>query len=100
MIVYEGNFRDDKYDGWGRTANFSGEFRDGFYDGYGVYSSGKIYYEGFFTRGLFNGEGIYFTGENMSPFHPVRNINTFLTDSMKNNLDIMEKYKIDEIYLG
>jgi len=31
----------------------------------------------------------------MSPFHPVRNINTFLTDSMKNNLDIMERYQID-----
>lgn len=23
-IVYEGTFRDDKYDGWGRTSNYSG----------------------------------------------------------------------------
>lgn len=36
----------------------------------------------------------------MTSFHPVKNINTFLTDGLKNNLDIMEKHTIDEIYIG
>ena len=36
----------------------------------------------------------------MTAFHPVKNINSFLTDGLKNNLDIMEKYHIDEIYVG
>jgi len=36
----------------------------------------------------------------MTTFHPVKNINTFLTDSLKNNLDIMDKHNIDEIYIG
>ena len=36
----------------------------------------------------------------MNPFYPVRNINSFLNEGLKNNLDIMEKYKIDEMYLG
>lgn len=36
----------------------------------------------------------------MKTFHPVKNINTFLTEGLKNNLDIMDKYLMDEIYLG
>ena len=36
----------------------------------------------------------------MINFHPVKNINTFLTEGLKGNLEIMEKYKIDEIYIG
>ena len=93
-------FRDDKYDGWGRSDCYTGEYRDGLYDGYGVFSTGKLYYEGFFQRGQFSGEGIHFTGSEMINFHPVKNINTFLTEGLKGNLEIMEKYKIDEIYIG
>lgn len=36
----------------------------------------------------------------MITFHPVKNINTFLTDGTKNGMDIMQRYRIDEIYLG
>lgn len=36
----------------------------------------------------------------MKGFHPVKNINSFLTEGLKNNLDIMDRYLIDEIYLG
>ena len=36
----------------------------------------------------------------MEVFHPVKNIIDFLMEGMKNNMDIFQKFKIDEIYLG
>ena len=99
-ICFEGYFRDDKYDGWGRTSVYSGQYREGVYDGFGIYSTNSVYYEGFFSRGAFSGEGIHFTGEQMISFHPIKNVNTFLSEGLKNNLDIMEKYRIDQIYIG
>lgn len=61
-IVYEGYFRDDKYDGWGRTSMYTGQFRDGLYDGYGIYSIDHYYYEGFFQKAQQSGEGVCFKG--------------------------------------
>lgn len=54
-IKYEGYFRDDRYDGWGRCPNYSGQYRDGLYDGYGILLTDTSYYEGFFHQGLPNG---------------------------------------------
>ena len=36
----------------------------------------------------------------MRTFHPVKNINLFLTEGLNNNLDIMGKFDIEEIYMG
>lgn len=36
----------------------------------------------------------------MVRFHPVKNIYEFLNLGLKNNMSILEQYKIDEIYLG
>jgi hypothetical protein len=99
-IAYEGYFRDDKYDGWGRTSCYTGQFRDGLYDGYGIYSIDNYYYEGFFQKAQPSGEGISFKGANMVRFHPVKNIYDFLNNGLKNGMSILEEYKIDEIYLG
>jgi hypothetical protein len=52
---YEGYFRDDKYDGWGKNANYMGQFRSGLYEGYGVYFNDNFYYEGFFQNAQPNG---------------------------------------------
>jgi hypothetical protein len=43
-LIYEGYFRDDKYENWGRTTSYTGQFRDGMYDGYGVYNTRNFYY--------------------------------------------------------
>ncbi len=36
-LVYEGQFKDNVFDGWGITPAYTGEFRQGQYDGYGIY---------------------------------------------------------------
>ena len=36
-IVYEGQFKNNLFDGWGIAPEYFGEFREGKYDGYGVY---------------------------------------------------------------
>lgn len=44
MLTFEGMFREDKYDGWGRSDCYTGEYREGVYDGFGVLSLDKSYY--------------------------------------------------------
>jgi hypothetical protein len=37
ILFYWGEFKDNKFEGWGVTDNYEGEWRDGKYDGYGIY---------------------------------------------------------------
>ena len=88
-VTFEGYFRDDKYEGWGRTPSYLGQYRDGLYDGYGIYSTQRAYYEGSYYEGHENGEGISFRGEDMLRLPPVKNIYDFLNEGLKHNMNIM-----------
>ena len=64
--IYEGEFKDGKYDGKGidyyinGTKIYEGEFKDGKYDGKGIkyYDNDTKEYEGEFKDGDYNGKGI------------------------------------------
>jgi hypothetical protein len=36
-VIYEGEFKNGVFDGWGMTEEYVGEWRQGVYDGYGIY---------------------------------------------------------------
>ena len=65
-VIYEGEFKDGLFEGWGMTEKYTGQFREGKYDGFGIYMEFhdakkdlvKFYYEGHFFDGLYNGFGI------------------------------------------
>ncbi|MDR3079160.1 MAG: hypothetical protein LBU15_03945 [Rickettsiales bacterium] len=62
---YEGDFRDNKFNGWGRRVFASGEqyegnFKDGKFEGLGKYVHvNGDFYEGYFEDGKFEGWGKY-----------------------------------------
>lgn len=45
-------------DGWGRTRIYQGRFREGKYDGWGRLIVPEYFYEGYFMEGLFCGFGV------------------------------------------
>ena len=58
-LVYEGQFSNDVYQGWGRTKHYRGQFYKGKRHGWGIYedSDKNIRYEGSFEGGHFHGIG-------------------------------------------
>lgn len=67
ILFYWGEFKDNKFEGWGVTDNYEGEWRDGKYDGYGIYKQYtdimkkdfvSFYYEGYFQNGFYSGTGV------------------------------------------
>lgn len=67
-IVYEGSFKDNKYDRNGKLYNFGhlvyeGEFKNNLKNGKGIEynSSEQIIYEGEFKEGEYNGKGIRYS---------------------------------------
>ena len=49
-------------DGWGSTPVYEGRFRDDQYDGWGRLISPDVFYEGYFSEGKFSGFGVYIKG--------------------------------------
>ena len=66
-IIYEGDFENDKYNGFGKSfeengSYYIGQWKDGFKHGLGKLYNKKnnIIYEGYFKNGMRNGIGKYF----------------------------------------
>jgi len=73
-IVFDGHFKDGKYEGNGELFNddkivFKGHFNDGRYDGYGeLFDRGLLRFKGFFKEGKKDGEGTLYDNSGQPTF--------------------------------
>lgn len=80
-VIYEGEFKDGLFEGWGVTEQYVGQFRGGKFDGFGVYKEFAddenkvvtLYYEGYFFDGLHSGTGVMIKGMAM-PYEKIEDI--------------------------
>jgi hypothetical protein len=58
-VIYDGDFREDEYYGYGKLSSlyetYEGDFRDGKFHGYGILTTPNGTYEGDFRDGLKHG---------------------------------------------
>lgn len=48
-----------KRDGWGRTKQYEGQFKEDDYEGWGRFFTKEVFYEGYFLAGRYNGVGTH-----------------------------------------